>query len=163
VIAEPRPRGGWLVWSSLFAALVLATMPVPEWGAQWRPLWVLLVLVYWCVALPQLVGVATGWILGLALDVLGGGLLGQNALAMTLVAYTARRLYLQLRVSPLWQQVLSVMLMVAGFQVVLFWIKGMIGQSPPSLAYWLPTLSSTLVWPPLFLLLRRLRRYFRVG
>lgn len=163
MIANTRHRAGWVVWSSFFVALVLATMPLSEGAVQWRPLWVLLVLIYWCIALPERVGVATGFGMGLILDVLGGGLLGQNALAMTLVAYVARRMYLQLRVFPLWQQVLSVMLMAAAFQVVLFWIKGVAGQSPGSLAYWLPTLTSTLIWPPLVLLLRHLRTRFRVA
>ena len=61
------------------------------------------------------------------------------------------------------QAQLADMLMAAGFQVLLFWIKGVVGQSPGSLTYWLPTLTSTLLWPPLFLLLRHLRIRFRVA
>ena len=60
---------------SLVVALMLTALPMPDWAAMWRPAWVALVLIYWCMAAPTYAGVLMGWMLGLFLDVLSGTLL----------------------------------------------------------------------------------------
>ena len=156
-------NAGWVLWVTFLLAIVLATLPMAHWAAPYRPAWVVLVLIYWCTGMPERIGVASGWTVGLILDVLGGGLLGQNALALTLLAYLSRRLYQQMRVYSVWQQSITVFLLVATYQVLMFWIKGITGQSPDSLAYWLPTFTSTLLWPLIYVVLQGLRHGFRVA
>ena len=65
----------------------LARDRAPDAGANhvWRPAWVALVLVYWCMAAPDQVGVVAGWTTGLLLDVMTGTLLGQHALGLSVV------------------------------------------------------------------------------
>jgi len=152
----------WLVLLSFAIALALSTLPLPAWIAPYRPEWVPLVLVYWNLALPQRVGVGYGWLLGLLLDVTKGTLLGMHALALAVVAYVAVRLHRRIRVYPLWQQSFTILALVAFVQFFVLWIKGIIGQGPTSWQYWLPTLTSALIWPWLFVILRDLRRRFRV-
>jgi rod shape-determining protein MreD len=58
----------------------------------WRDLrlvpdFVALVLVFWCVRQPRLVGLGVAWSLGLVTDAGNGVLLGQHALAYSLVAF----------------------------------------------------------------------------
>ena len=55
-------------------ALMLTLVPLPLWAEVLRPEWVTLVLIYWCIALPQRIGVFTGWLAGLMLDVARGAL-----------------------------------------------------------------------------------------
>jgi rod shape-determining protein MreD len=162
-MALQHHHAGWVIWVSFLVAFMLTTLPLPDWAAPLRPAWVLLALVYWCMALPQRVGVGVGWLVGLALDALTGALLGQNALGLALVAYFTIRLHQRLRIFPLWQQALSVMVLVATYQVFVFWVKGLTGHPPATLAYWLPTLSSALLWPWVLVLLRELRLRFRVA
>ena len=121
-----------------------------------------MVLIYWCLALPQRVGVGVGWSVGLILDVLRGALLGQHALGYAVMAYLALKLHRRIRVFPLWQQALTIMVFIALHQLLVLWVLGMIGQSQGTLSYWLPTLSSALLWPWIFEGLRGVRRRFHV-
>lgn len=157
-----RHHGGWVIAFTFVVALMLTMLPLPDWAALFRPEWVAMVLIYWCLALPDRVGVGIGWTAGLLLDVVKGALLGQHALALALVAYLTIHLHQRIRVFPLWQQALFVLLMVALNQMLVLWVKGVIGQPPNSWLYWLPSLTSMLLWPWAFLILRDLRRTFLV-
>ncbi|WP_455204044.1 rod shape-determining protein MreD [Kaarinaea lacus] len=155
-------QGGLIIFATFIAALLLTMMPLPDWGETLRPEWVAMVLIYWCIALPNRVGVFIAWFVGLFLDVASGALLGQNAVAMALIAYLAIKLHLRIRLFPLWQQAMSVLVLVALYQMLTLWIKGMIGSTTQGWSYWVHSLTSMLMWPVVFLLLRFLRRYFKV-
>ena len=155
-------RGGGVIVLSFIVALALHMLALPDWAEPLRPDWLVLVLVYWCIAIPERVGVIIGWLAGLLLDVANGALLGQNALILAIVAYLALRLHQRIRVFPLWQQSVSVMLLVALHLMLALWIKGILGQSIETLAYWLSALSSLLAWPLVYFILRHLRREYRV-
>lgn len=149
--------------ASFVAALLLSMVVMPGWAAPFRPEWTALVLIYWCLALPHRVNVGYGWLVGLCVDVLSGALLGQHALGFAVIAYLVVKLHQRLRVFPIWQQALSVMVFVALEQLLVLWVQGMIGMARESWTYWLPSIVSGLLWPWMFLLLRRLRRRFRVS
>lgn len=157
-----RHHGGAVIFLTFVTALVLTVVPLPDDLRTLRPDWVLLVLIYWCMALPQRVGVGIGWLLGLFTDALTGTLLGQHALAYSLVAFLTLKLHQRLRVYPLWQQALSVLVLLALGQLLMLWINGMVGRPIHSWLYWMPSLTGALLWPFIFLLLRGLRRAFRV-
>lgn len=162
-MALARHHGGGIIVASFLVAFVLTLMPLPGWVAAVRPEWVAMVLIYWCLALPQRVNVGYGWVAGLFLDVLRGALLGQHALGYAVIAYLAVKLHRRIRVFPLWQQALSVTVFVALAQLLVLWIQGMTGQAREDWSYWLPSLASGVLWPWAFLGLRRLRRRFRVA
>lgn len=143
---------------SFLVAFLLATVPLPEWIDAWRPAWVVLVFTYWCMALPDRINIGTGWLVGLLLDVQQGTLLGQNALSMVLIAYFVMYMHKRLRVFPLLQQSLLVGLMVVCQLFLALWIMGMIGTIYHVWSYWLPAVSSMILWPWLFRILRNVRR-----
>ena len=72
---------------SLLVAAALQMLPLGRHAAA--PDLLALVLVFWIVHQPQRVGVGLGFVLGLLLDVHQGAMLGQHALAYTLMAYLA--------------------------------------------------------------------------
>ena len=86
-MAQLKKRGGKIIFFTLLIALFLMVMPLPEWIRPFRPEWVTLVVIYWCLALPSRVNIGIAWIMGLIVDVLTGTLLGQHALAMAIVAF----------------------------------------------------------------------------
>ena len=67
-----RHHGGGVILVTFIAALLLTIIPLPDWARYLRPDWVGLVLIYWCLALPERVGVSTGWFMGLLVDLLTG-------------------------------------------------------------------------------------------
>ena len=157
-----RHHGGWVIATSFVLAMILTAMPVPGWALNWRPAWVAMVLIYWCFALPERVGVGVGWILGLLLDVLTGTLLGQNAAALSIVAFVAVKTHQRIRMFPLWQQAILVFFMLLLNQLFMAWVRGIMGLPTLSLTFWAPALTSMLLWPWLFVILRDLRRRYHV-
>ncbi len=148
---------------SFVVALMLTALPMPPWAALWRPAWVALVLIYWCMAAPTYTGIVMGWTLGLFLDVLAGTLLGQHALALAIVAFVAHRFHRQVRVLPIWQQGVSVFGLVFLYQALILWITGIQGMPILAAAYWSSPLVSMLLWPWIFIVLRDVRRRYRVA
>jgi rod shape-determining protein MreD len=165
-VVEQSARGWWVILVSFFLAMILSILALPgllpwEFGFL-RPDWMLLVLIYWVIALPHRVGLLTAWILGLLTDVLLGTLLGQHAVVFMIIAYVASNLYQRLRMFAVWQQSLVVFALVGLAQMINYWIEGLVGPKDWSLWLLLPALMSSLVWPWMFLLLRFLRRFFGV-
>ncbi len=151
------------VYVSFLIALLLAVMPVPLWAEDFRPDWVGMVLIYWCMAAPERVNVGSGWVLGLILDVLYGSILGLHALGKSLVAFLTIKLHLKLRMFPRWQQAVAVCVLLLLNQLLVLWIRGMIGKAPGSFSYWTPSVVGMVVWPWLFVILRDVRRRFNVA
>lgn len=158
-----RHSGGGVIFLSFVAALVLTILPLPDWVEAFRPEWMAMVLIYWIIALPERVGVGTAWTTGLFMDVARGSVLGQYALAFTVMAFIVQSLHQRMRVYPMHQQSVVVTLLCLLVLLVVHWVKGFIGESPESLMHWMPALSSMLLWPWLFLIMRDLRRKFRVS
>jgi len=140
----------FMIYLSLNLALLGMIVPFPyHW--QWiRPEWISLMLIYWVFREPARVGVATGWMIGLCMDVLGGVLLGQYALAMALLTYLAHLLRNRLRFFPFWQQAFVILVLVGIGQLILLLIQWFIGRPPRTLLYWSSTLTSVLLWPWLY-------------
>lgn len=158
-----RHQGGWVIYLSILVALMLTILPLPQWAEHYRPEWAALVLIYWCMALPQRVGVGTGWLVGLLLDVLKGGLLGEHALGLAVVAYVTLNLHQRIRVFPLWQQAITVLVLLALYQLLVLWFDGIAsGHAGRDWTYWMPSVVSTILWPWVFVLLRDVRRRFKV-
>lgn len=132
---------------SLGLAYLLAIVPVPDWLAYWRPCWVALVVIYWVIAQPHAFGVFSAWFAGLILDALLHNTLGQNALALSVIAYTTYVLHMRIRVFPLWQQCLSVMVLVGIYMLVNLMIMRAVYVSVTGMMYWVPALVSALIWP----------------
>jgi rod shape-determining protein MreD len=160
---QRRHRGSWLIVLSFVVALMLTALPMPDWAGIWRPAWVSLVLIYWCMALPERVGILVAALVGIHLDVISGTLLGQHALALSVVAFIAIQFYRRVRVLPLWQQGITIFGLVFVQQVLLLWINGIQGMPVMISAYWASPLISMVLWPWIFVVLRDLRRKYQVA
>ncbi len=156
-------QGGLVILASFAVALLLAVMPLPEWARPFRPQWYTLVLIYWCIALPERVGVLGGWLLGLFVDVLTGALLGQHALALAGVAFVTVTLHRRIRVMPRYQQMAAVAVLLLIEKLLSLWIVAITSNNPAPWMYWSGTLVGALLWPWVYIILRDLRRRFRVG
>lgn len=151
-------RNGLASIASLVATLALATVPLPDIVAPARPDWVAVVLLYWSLMAPRHFSLLTAFWMGIALDTLTGALLGQNALALLVIVYLAEKFHLRLRVFPLSQLAITVLLLLGLYEFILFWIDGMAGRTVPLVERWLPPLTGTLAWSALYMLFDRRER-----
>jgi rod shape-determining protein MreD len=162
-VVEREGRGYGVIVLTFLVAYVLAVLPLPPWLQWGRPEWLALALIYWCIALPQRVGIATGLVLGVGLDVLEGSVLGQHAFALVVVALLSLILYQRLRVYSLSQQAGVVFMLVGINQLICQWVQNLQGMSDLPRLFLLPAFSSALLWPVVLHILRGLRRHYRVS
>ncbi|MEE9159479.1 MAG: rod shape-determining protein MreD [Gammaproteobacteria bacterium] len=158
-----KRHGSWVIVLSFVAAFLLDAMPLPDWAVDARPLWVALVLIYWCMALPERIGIGIAWVLGLLLDVMQGTLLGQYALGLVVVAYVTVQTHRGVRVFPLLQQAVLVGFLLLFYLLLSLWVRGIVGLPPEKWSYWLPAVTSMVLWPWVFIILRDLRRKYNVS
>jgi len=112
-----------VVLASLLLAMVLRIIPLPMEWFVYNPDWILLFLIYWAMAIPERVGVGYAWCLGLLSDVLTGRMLGQHALAYSVVVFVCVKGHRRLRSYPLYQQSLLVLLLLLANQLLIFWTQ----------------------------------------
>src|SRR5256885_3557015 len=132
------PARASTIIASFALALFLDFLP-------WRDLrlvpdFVALVLAFWCVRQPRLVGLGIAWALGLVSDAGNGVLLGQHALAYSVLAFLA--IWMSRRI--LWfgpgQQALHVAVIPLATQGVALLVRLAAGEPLPR--------RPVLVWPP---------------
>lgn len=154
----------WIVIiSTILIALILALLPMPNWTIWLRPGWVLMVLIYWTMTMPHRVNIGCAWLTGLLVDLINGTLLGEHALAFSIVVYFVSRIHIRLRIYPLLQQGFTIFFFMLLYQFIIYCIQGFIGELPDSHLYWLSSITSTLLWPWLFVLMRDCRRWFKIA
>jgi rod shape-determining protein MreD len=132
---------------SALVALGLAILPLPSLLDALRPDVLLLVVLYWSIEQPRAGGLSLAFFSGLALDVVHGVVLGQHALALTLIAAWATNLRLRIRVFSILSQSLTVFALLTGYQFILFWIDGATGNPVTTLSRWLAPVVGALLWP----------------
>ncbi|SIQ01461.1 rod shape-determining protein MreD [Marinobacterium stanieri] len=159
-MSDESRGGGMIIFATFLVGMVLSQMPLPDMLVWARPEWVVLILIYWVMALPHRVGMGSAFAIGVLLDVVRGSVLGLSALSLTLIAFLVLLLYKRLRMFPLWQQSFMVLVLVGINQLLFHWMQSMTGTTGNSLLFLLPSLVSALVWPWLFLLLRATRHTF---
>jgi rod shape-determining protein MreD len=142
---------------TIIIALMLSIAPMPAWAESYRPDWVALTLIYWAMISPMRYSVGSAWVIGLIVDVAQGTLLGQHALALTLVIFVTVKFHLQLRQFPTLQLTATVFALLALYQFILFWINGVAGINTPAVTYWGPVISGMILWPLMSMLFASLR------
>jgi rod shape-determining protein MreD len=146
MMREPRLRRLPMALSAL-VALALAVLPLPTVLESFRPDFLVLVVFYWCIESPRAGGLGLAFASGLALDVIQGVVLGQHALALTLMGAWATHLRLRIRVFSVLSQCLTIFALLTGYQFVLFWVDGATGNPVTTFSRWLAPLIGALLWP----------------
>lgn len=106
-----------------------------------------LVLVCWNVRQPRRVGIGVGFALGLLIDVHSSALLGERALAYSILSYGAIALHRRLAwLGPL-GQIAHLLPLFALAQLVTVLLRVMLGESWPGVEILLQPLMAAVLWP----------------
>ncbi len=147
----------WFIWATLFAALLLEFMPLGR--HPWLPDLLAMTLVFWNVHQPRRVGIGAGFVFGLLVDAQHAALLGEHALAYSLLGFFAVMLHRRLLWFSLPQQALQILPLFVAARLVEFLVAMMAGGAAPGLAFLAAPLLQAALWPLLsWLLLAPQRR-----
>ena len=143
------PANPFFIWTSLIAAMLLNMLQnMGLWGrAAWAPDVLAVVLVFWTVHQPQRVGIGAAFVFGLMMDVHQGGLLGQNALAYTVLSFFAITMHRRLLWFPIGLQALQVLPLFIAAHVVEVSLRLLAGGAFPGFWLLLAPFLETLLWP----------------
>jgi rod shape-determining protein MreD len=146
-----RPATVSFILFTLFAALIFNTMPWPD--VRWVPDALAMVIVFWCIHQPRRMGMGLAFFFGLMMDVVNGTLIGQYALAYTLLAFGAYAIHRRVLWFTQWQQALHILVLLLIVQAVMLVVRTIAGGTFPGWLIFFGPILSALLWPLVSVLL----------
>lgn len=149
------PANPVFIWGSLIAGFLLNVLQnVGFWGrAPWSPDLMAVVLVFWGVHQPQRVGIGAAFVFGLLMDVHQGSVLGQHALAYTVLNFFAITIHRRLLWFTVPSQALQILPLLAAAHAVELAVRMIAGGVFPGFLMLLAPLIESLLWPVVSVLL----------
>jgi rod shape-determining protein MreD len=139
------PANPLFVWGSLLLAFMLNVLPLGRMPAM--PDLLALTVVFWNVHQARRVGVGAAFIFGLMMDVHDGAVLGQHALAYTMLSYFAITIHRRLLWFSVGTQALQILPLFAAAHAVSFIVRMLVGGMWPGWDLLLAPLLEALLWP----------------
>ena len=151
------PANPWFIALTLIMAFVLNLLP---WG-QWQgvPDFVALTLIFWGIHQPRKISIGIAFCMGLLMDVHNATLLGQNALAYTLLSYLAIMIHRRVLWFSVGIQALHILPLMLLGQIVQLVTRMIVSGKFPGWLYFSQSFISVTLWPVItWLLLAPQRR-----
>jgi rod shape-determining protein MreD len=130
---------------SLIAAFLLNLLPWGRWIGV--PDFVALVLVFWGIHQPRKVGIGLAFFMGLLMDVHDATLLGENALAYTLLSYFAITIHRRVLWFPMLTQALHILPLLLLTQTVQVAVRSSVSGQFPGWWFFSESLVAVALWP----------------
>ena len=143
------PANPLFIWGTLLAALLgdlLLNIGLSG-RTPWVPDLLAVVLVFWSVHQPLRVGIGAAFVLGLLMDVHQGALLGQNALAYSVLSFFAITIHRRLLWFQVPSQALQVFPLFAAAHLVELLLRLLAGATFPGWPLLLAPVLEALLWP----------------
>jgi rod shape-determining protein MreD len=137
--------------AALFANMVVNISLVGN--AAWMPDFLALILVFWCVHQPRMVGIGVAFFFGVATDVHQSALLGQHALSYTALSFMAIMVHRRLLWFTVPSQAMQVLPLFAVAHALELLVRMMSGALFPGWMILLAPLFEAFLWPVVSVLL----------
>ncbi len=149
------PANPAFIWFSLLMALMFnMLLNMGVWGrSAWVPDLLAVTLVFWAVHQPLRIGVGVAFVFGLAMDVHQGALLGQHALAYTVLGFLAISMHRRLLWFGVPNQAVQVLPLFVAAHVLELLVRMASGGSFPGLTYFIAPVLEAMLWPVVSVLL----------
>ena len=144
----------------LFFGTLLNIIPLPDIFNSIKPPILLLILIYWCMAYPNLINLTYAFITGIIIDILLIMPLGYNALSYTITIYLTLLYYPQIRLHSSWNQMLSLLLILIPFFLTSAIINNILKIDYNISDIIISIIVSVTIWPALFSMLRFIRQKY---
>jgi rod shape-determining protein MreD len=143
------PANPMFIWGSLGLAFILNMVQnIGLWGrAAWTPDMMALVLLFWGVHQPRRVGIGAGFVFGLLMDVHQGSVLGQHALAYSVLNFLAFSIHRRLFWFTVPAQALQILPLLLTAHAVELAVRLLVGGTFPGFLLLLAPVIESLLWP----------------
>lgn len=139
------PVNGWFVAFTLLLAFAFNLIPMGR--APAMPDFVALALAFWSVHEPRRVGVGVAFMLGLLMDVHDGAVLGQHALAYTVLSFLAITVHRRLSGFTALSQMLQILPLLFAAHAVSLTVRMFAGGMFPGGSVLLAPVFEAVLWP----------------
>ena len=149
------PANPFFILGSLLAALGLNMLQnMGLFGrAAWTPDLLALVIVFWSIHQPQRVGIGVAFVFGIVIDVHQGALLGQHALAYTVLSFLAIAIHRRLLWFSVPSQAFQVFPLFVASHTIELVVRLIAGSAFPGFLLLLAPVLESLLWPAISVLL----------
>ncbi|WP_371193527.1 rod shape-determining protein MreD [Glaciecola sp. SC05] len=151
------------IFTSILIGLILQIIPMPAQADIYRPDWLLLILCYWTMALPNRVNVGIAGLTGIILDLLYGTALGVHSFALAIPIFIVATNYQRMRNQSILQLALTIGSLSFVYHLLIYWLQFWLTSIEFRIEFLWPSVTSLLLWPWLFWLLRKFRRKLGVS
>lgn len=114
---------------------------------------VALVLCFWCIHQPRLVNIGVAFLCGLVMDAANGVLLGQHALAYSLLGFISQTLARRVLGFPIIAQAMHILVVLLAVQAITLSVRLAAGGTFPGWNYFVGSGFAAVLWPLVTLLL----------
>lgn len=142
ILLPPNPL---FIIFSLCVAFTLNLLPFGQFIGV--PDFVALVLVFWSIHEPRKIGISMAFLMGLLMDIHEATLLGENALAYTLLSYFAIMVHRRVLWFPVSRQALHILPLLLLTQVVQLVVRLLVSGNLPHWYFFVESFVSALLWP----------------
>lgn len=139
------PVNAFFMWGSLVVALMLSMLPLGR--IAWLPDFVALALVFWSIHQPHRVGMGSAFVMGLLVDVHQSAMLGQHALAYTLLSFMALIVHRRLVWFSVFSQAVQIFPMFAIAHALELLVRLIAGGVFPGYGIMLAPVIEAALWP----------------
>jgi rod shape-determining protein MreD len=139
------PVNAFFMWGSLLIALMLNMLPFGR--IAWIPDIVAVVLVFWSIHQPHRIGMGVAFFMGLLVDVHQSAMLGQHALAYTLLSFLALVIHRRLVWYNVFSQALQIFPLFAIAHALELLVRLVAGGVFPGFNIAIAPLIEAAIWP----------------
>ena len=150
-----------IIFLSILIGIILTLVLLPL--GYMAPEWLLLISIYWAIALPTNNKLLQAFVAGYLVDILYGQVLGLTSLMYVILIYIFLRLYNSLRYMTVSQQMVVISFFILIKQHFFVWSNSVIGIDSQYFDLMISAVISGILWPPIYYTLRYFRRKFQIS
>ena len=145
---------------TLFLGLMFSLIMLPL--GYIAPEWLLLINIYWAIALPSNKRIFLAFLSGFFIDIVFGQPLGISSLSYVIFIYIILHLYSSLRYMTISQQMVVIFFLLIIKQHFFIWTFYVFGLNIDYQSLIISSFMTSALWPAIYFSLRFIRRKFQV-
>jgi len=139
--------------------LLLTTLPI----GYYAPEWLLLINVYWAIAIPSNNKLFLAFLSGFLVDIAFAQILGVTSLLYVIFVYIILKLYNSLRYMTVTQQMVVILFFILIKQHIFIWLNYILSIESNYWSLIISAFITAIIWPITYYILRFIRRKFQVS